>query len=111
MLHNTDTERLLNITAPAQFVAQAIASNDIVVFTTSFGCDSIRTKAFFEQEDFGRIDIKFYDLDTFPQGRALLKVLPGIPSIYIRTQRIGTLNDLELALQNGELEGVLPISQ
>ena len=93
------------------WLEQVTAANDVVVCTTSYGCDSIRTKALFEQDEYRDLDVKCYDLDTLPFGKALLSILPPTPTIYIKQKLLGTLGDLELAMQRGEFSAILEAAQ
>ncbi|KAF9516549.1 hypothetical protein BS47DRAFT_1360205 [Hydnum rufescens UP504] len=105
--------------AGKEIVENAIAENDIVVFSRSWCSFSKKAKAFINTHEIdGKVisdgkTVKVFELDQIPEGDNIHAYLLDktqqrtVPNIFIRSQHIGGSDDLHALGRSGRLKGIL----
>lgn len=101
-----------NMSKETEFIRNAAASHQVVIFSKSY-CPYCRsTKQLFSSHP----DVQVYELDQMPNGAALqrsLVQLTGqrtVPNTFVNGQHIGGNDDVQMAQRNGRLQQMLSVN-
>ncbi len=97
---------------PKDFIKQAIAAHDVVIFSKTYCPFCTKAKALYAQEAAG-YDVLTLELDRMAEGDAIqaaLLELTGqrtVPNVFVKGSHVGGNDDSQAAARSGKLQTLL----